>query len=183
MKVPAFLDHLRRDDRSRPVPWINVWAPDVSELLRLAPDPNVSGELAVFQDEPEGGAPDFTRQCLQRQREAVTRGLCQVCGRPVSWPCVLVVSSMSVSIVTADGRREVVVTEPWLDVDCAAFALQRCPGLIRRKTAKDLMLVTVDRPEQTRLVVSRGWIDGPLEAESKRLQPVMWAKLAIGAPG
>lgn len=180
MNVPAFLEHLRRDSKGRPVPWINVWGPDEEDRFYLQDDPNASGDLAVWQRELPGDQPDFTRQCLQRQRQAVRQGLCQVCGTPAPWPRLLVWSQMSYETVTLlDGRRQLVITEPWLDTDCAAFALKRCPGLIRRRTAEDLSLIKVESIDQVELIVSRGWIDGPLEQLSKSAQPAMWAKIAI----
>lgn len=71
------------------------------------------------------------------------------------------------------------VTEPWLDRRCAEFALNVCPALIRRTREERLTLVPITSKRQVQLVVSTGWVEGPLEAESRQVQPAMWAKLAL----
>jgi hypothetical protein len=181
MKAPPFLQHLRTDERGRPVPYINLWGPEDVARLTIRPDPNVYNRPALFLDDSAETVPDFFRQNLQRQRECMARGLCQVCGRPVPWiRRLLVVSSVSVQVITEAGRRMVVLTEPWLDPECAGFAIEKCPGLIRRKTAKDLTLVAVTSPKLCQLTVSSGWVEGPLEAVARRVQPAMWAKVLLG---
>jgi hypothetical protein len=180
MQAPAHLDHLRRDSRGRPVPWINLWGAEDTARMSIRPDPHCAGQPAVYLDDSQETEPDFTRQNMQRQREAVARGLCQVCGRRFGWPKLLIWSSISVRTVDVDGTACVVIAEPWLDTQCADFALSKCPGLIRRRTAKDIQLVIIDSIDQVKLTISNGWIDGPLEAESRRLLPCMWAKIIVG---
>lgn len=179
MKVPAFLSHLRTDRHGRPVPYINLWGPESVDRLAIRHDPHVGG-LALFLDDDGQPEPDYFRQNMQRQRECMVRGLCQVCARPVPWSRRwLVVSSMSVDVIKLLGQSFTVLTEPWLDERCAAFAVDRCPGLIRRRSATDLQLVPVTSQRQCRLVSSTGWVDGPLEVESRRVQPIMWVKLLL----
>lgn len=179
MRAPEFLSHLRTDDRGRPVPYINLWG--VEDVARMSIRHDVHIDMpAVFLDDSDQAIPDFFRQNMQRQRECMAMGLCQVCGRFVNWPDrLLVVSRISTQPIVLNGEVVTVFTEPWLDVNCADFALRKCPGLIRRKTAKDLSLVAVTSPDQCQLTISTGWLDGPLEVESKRVQPAMWAKVAL----
>lgn len=182
MKIQDWLGHLRTDRRGIPVPYLNRWGPERPDQLSIRVDPVVH-QLAVFQDDADEPDPDFTAQNMQRQRECMMRGLCQVCARPVPWRRrLLVVSSMSTSVVDVQGvGPAVVVTEPWLDQRCAGFALNHCPALIRRKHGDDLTLLVVDtRPK---LIVSNGWVEGPLEAESRRIKPAMWVKAIIVVEG
>lgn len=183
MKIPSFLEHLRRDDRGRPVPWINLWGTEEIDRMSIRLDVNAGWQPAIYLDDSEQTVPDFTRQNMQRQRRAVARGLCQVCGKRFGWPKLLVWSSISTQIVDVEGIKCVVVSEPWLDEQCAAFALQKCPGLIRRRTSDDIKLIKVDDLDQVKLTVSHGWIEGPLEAESRRTLPAMWAKVVVSGAG
>ena len=179
MRAPDFLTHLRTDDRGRPVPYINRWGPERVEHLSIRHDPLV-GMPGIFLDDAGETEPDFFHQNMGRQRECMARGLCQVCGRPVPWSQRhLVLSSMSVDSIDLHGQAATVVTEPWLDARCAAFALRVCPGLIRRSSAQDLQLLRIGYQSRVALVVSRGWVDGPLEQRSKREQPAMWVKAMV----
>jgi hypothetical protein len=177
--VPAHLSHLRTDRRGLPVPYINMWGVEDEERMSIRFDHWVGGP-AIFMDDSEQETPDFTRQNMQRQRECMIRGLCQVCGRPVPWSRrFLVVAALSVETITLEGRKVPVVTEPWLDDWCADFAISKCPALIRHTREEELGLVSVTARRDTLTVMSRGWVEGPLEVESRRLQPAMWAKLIL----
>lgn len=58
------------------------------------------------------------------------------------------------------------------------FALKYCPALIRATRDQDLATYQVQRRYVT-MISSAGWVEGPLEAESKRVQPAMWVKLVV----
>lgn len=179
MKPPPFLAHLRTNARGRPVPYINRWGGEDVNRLSIRHDGYVD-RPGVFLDDSAQPEPDFFAQEMSRQRQCMAGGLCQVCGRPVPWSRrVLLVSSMSTEQITMHGKPFVVVTEPWLDERCAEFALTVCPALIRRRTAEDLVAVQVKSKRQVQLVVSTGWVDGPLEAESRRVMPAMWVKALV----
>lgn len=174
-----WLSHLRTDRRGLPVPYVNVWGDEASLPVRLEYDVNVRAR-AVFTDDAGQSVPDFTRQCMQRQRECMVQGLCQVCARPVPWSSrFLVVSSISVEQIELKGGRAPVVIEPWLCARCAHIATRRCPALIRRTTADDLHLIPVTSKRQVKLISSVGWVEGALEQETKADPPVMWLKLAL----
>lgn len=180
MKIPDWLGHLRTDRRGRPVPFINRWGGEDAGRIRIDWDPAV-GMAAVFYDETGQTEPDFTAQHMARQRQCMTQGLCQVCARPVPWSRRrLVVSGISLEhVVVAGLGPRWVVTEPWLDDRCAEFALRVCPALIRRRRDEHLVLVEVTSRRHVELVVSRGWVEGPLEAESRRVRPAMWVKALV----
>jgi hypothetical protein len=182
VKLPeALRDWPWRDSHGRPVPHVNVWSaekPDTSWIVRYDP---VVADLAV--QAPSGlqgiGAPDFTKQEPRRARWCTVRRRCQVCTAPVGDDGLLVVASLSLERVYVDelGTECDVVTEPWLCEPCARFALAVCPGLIRRAREEALKLV---RPKRTVVILSRGWLEGPMAKQTQRQQPVMWAKLAVG---
>lgn len=179
MKTPAFLAHLRTDRRGIPVPYINQWGPEDPSRVRIDYDEYVDGP-GLFLDDSEQTEPDFTRQCMQRQRECMIRGLCQVCRTPVPWPDRrLILSKSSAQVIYVEGIPFMAVTEPWLCPQCARFAMTHCPALIRQASAAGLELIDVTSSSMCALVTSKGWIEGPLEAESKRVQPAMWTKLIL----
>ena len=178
--VPEFLAHLRRDRRGLPVPYVNRWGKEeIPERIYIEHDRGC-GQPGVFYRDDDLDVPDFTAQNMGRQRECMTAGLCQVCGRFVPWSRrFLVVAALSVETIQLGGRRVAVVFEPWLDQRCAEFAIEQCPALIRRTREEQLTLVPVTSKREVQLIVSTGWVEGPCEAESRRVQPAMWAKLAL----
>lgn len=179
MNIPQHLRHLRIDHRGIPVPYINQWGPQDPNRIRIRFDANVNGP-GLFVDETDQTVPDFKRQCMQRQRECMTRGLCQVCSVPVPWPDRrLILAKSTVQILHVEGLPFLTVTEPWLCPPCARFALTRCPALIRQASTSGLELIDVTDPSMCAQLLAKGWVEGPLEAESKRLEPAMWVKLIL----
>lgn len=177
MKVPEHLAHLPQC-RGLPVPYINRWGTEEQESdWGIRYDRN-AGEVAAYMADQSDGPADFRHQSIQRQRECVLLGLCQVCKRSVDWPDRrLVVSSMSVETVEVGRRWVPVVTEPWLCPDCAEFATRVCPALIRRSRDEDMHLVEVTAPADCRIVLSHGWIEGRYEAATRAHPVTMWAKV------
>lgn len=190
-----WLAHLRRDARGLPVPWVNRWGTETAAATRIDRDP-VVGRLAVFHDD-HGDVPDFLRQNMGRQREAMMVGLCQVCGRRVPWSRRnLIVSSASCQKINAEDphapigtRQAIAISEPWLDDRCAAIATQLCPALIRRADADDLHLVPVRSHAEATPVLSLGRLDlealAGTPAQKLRLLPyagrsvAMWVKIML----
>lgn len=179
VNVPSWLSHLRTDRRGIPVPYVNLWGTEDLARMSVRHDRHVGGD-AAYIDDADQQVPDFTRQCMQRQRECVLAGLCQVCGRGVPWSRRhLVVADMSVDWVDIDGHRAPVVTEPWLCERCAHFALRRCPALIRRTRSERLTLVAVTSRRQVRMVHSVGWLDGPLREQTQARPVALWSKITL----
>lgn len=172
-----WLDHLRRDRRGLPVPFINAWGAETRETTRVAYDPLVGG-VALFLDD-HGDEPDFTRQNPQRQRRCWVEGLCQVCGKGVPWSRRnLVVAALSVKWSYVDSlRREVpVVAEPWLCDRCCAIAVGWCPALIRRSREEQLQVVPVRSAREVLPIASVGRVDYYPEAGGK---VVLWSKVQL----
>lgn len=181
MAKPDFdpwLAHLRRDRRGLPVPYINLWGQQTIENTRVEFDRHVGRDAVFVEDAADG--PNFLKQSPQRQRECVVMGLCQVCGRPTPWSRRnLVISGISVDFVTVAGRTRAVLTEPWLDDRCAEIATKWCPALIRRQHREDLTLVPIRSQSEAQLVISSGWLEGPLEAATKAEPVAMFAKVIL----
>lgn len=181
-----WLAHLATDRRGLPVPWVNLWGSEDSVALTVRHDGYVRGP-AVFQDDGErDGAhalPDFTRQNMGRQREAMAAGRCQVCARAVPWSRrFLVLADLSVQWVDVPGLAGgavATVTEPWLDDRCAQIAMRYCPALVRRTREEHLTLVPITSARQVTFVISTGWIEGELEEATRAAPPAMWIKLAL----
>lgn len=191
-----WLDHLPVDPGGLPVPWINRWGAETAAAVRIGWDTH-AGRPALFHDD-HGPAPDFTRQNIGRQREAMIRGLCQVCGRgSLPWTRRrLVLSTVSVRPAQVDGLAEplTAVGEPWLDPWCAAIATLLCPELIRRQHGEDLAVVDGLTQRNTRLVTSVGTLNvdqlpdldaatpehlATLRERARRGPSAMWVRLVL----
>lgn len=179
--IPPFLRHLRVDRRGIPVPYINLWGGHDVERMFVRRDRTV-GRRAVFIDDSRETVPDFTSQNFQRQRECMTRSLCQVCGRQVYLHARhLVIAPLSVEHIELRGRRVPVVYEPWLHEHCGRFAIDKCPALIRRRRDEKLVLMAIPNPRDVQLVTSVGYVDG-LAGTSPDRMCAMWVKaLLIGS--
>lgn len=178
-EVPPWLSHLRRDKRGLPVPFVNLWGPEDVDRYTITQCP-WAGMPGVVLDDSDQDEPDFTRQSMHRQRECMVGGLCQVCARPVPFSrrC-LVIADMSVQRIVLQGREVLAVTEPWLCRRCALFAVERCPALIRRYRHEHLRVIPVTSAKQYTLTFSTGWLEGPLEEQTKAEPPVLWAKVLL----
>jgi hypothetical protein len=180
VKAPAHLAHLATDRAGRPVPYINCIGTNTDPARWRVRYDRTIGRVAAWHDDQPGGEPNFLRQSIQRQRECMYSGLCQVCARPVPWPDRrLVVSTVSVQTIDWDRGFARVFTEPWLCPDCAAFATAVCPALIRRRSAGDFRLIEAGDPAGIQLVVSSGWIEGPYEAATRAAPVAMWVKAML----
>jgi hypothetical protein len=180
ISIPTWMAHLRTDRRGLPVPYVNLWGEEDPARIRMAFDRHTNSQ-ALFPDDADQEVPDFTRQHMGRQRECMVAGLCQVCHRSVPWSRrFLVVSGVSVQLITVPKLGDVaVIHEPWLCQRCAQFAIDKCPALIRRTRQDKLRLIPITSQMDVSMVVSTGWIEGPLEEESKRIQPAMWCKILL----
>lgn len=178
--VPVWLAHLRTDRRGLPVPYINLWGLATKENTDVRWDPTI-GMTACFQDDEAGEWPDFTAQNIQRQRECVCLGKCQVCARDVPWSRrFLVIADLSVEPIELQGREWSVIVEPWLCERCAWFAMDVCPALIRRSRSDRLRLIKVTSKTQAKIVVSTGWVGTEAHAaETLENNVAMWAKILL----
>ncbi len=173
-----WLDHLRRDRRGLPVPFVNAWGAETPERTRVEPDPRAAGRLALFHDD-HGDEPDFPRQNPGRQRECMVDGLCQVCGKFAPWSRRnLVLAPISVEWSYVDNLRRwlPVIFEPWLCDRCCEIAVGWCPALIRRRREEQLQVVPVRSPREVVPILSLGRVDTVPQAGDG---VALWAKVQL----
>lgn len=111
-----------------PVPYTVTWTAE--EAVFLGPCQHAGGRVAFRQPSAPGqGRPLFGRPHGDRQREAVARDLCDLCGRPLK-------NRTKVSLSHARPRPGalglcVMQVEPLLHKACAAESVRWCPSLRR----------------------------------------------------
>lgn len=177
-RIPTHLEHLDTW-RGLPVPTINLrdhGDEPTPDRWHLVDHPYRPGVKAFAVDDVPGAPPNFKAKALQRQRAAVEEGRCQVCWLYLDWPDRrLAVHGGDLERPQVDDRRALVVTEPWLCPNCAEFARDTCPALIRANTKDQLFILEGLTPRTTRLVESRGWCDsfGP------DVLAAMWSKIEL----
>jgi len=131
--------------KGKPVPWITRWSGETSkdrfkyDIIRTSkgfslvyPDGNETreGDL-LWQREGLGrnGHPEFKNVSTYRQRAAMRKCLCQVCGkkildRPIPW----LVPVLDDSIEYVDADTPITLQAPTC-AECIDLALQLCPHL------------------------------------------------------
>ena len=134
-----------------PVPYTVSWSAE--ETFRLEHCPFVNAR-AICQTVARGvGKPQFGKPHMQRQREAIARGLCDLCGRPLK-----IATKVSLSharpMVHAHRLGDILQVEPLLHKHCAMTSMAHCPALkkdldrgtvaIRQVTAYDVQFAIMD---------------------------------------
>lgn len=177
----SHLAGLPKDRRGRPMPYVNMYGPDGDAAVYLKEDPVVGGRMSAFYRD-RGDELNFARQSLQRQRECMVKGLCQVCARALTWPerC-LITSPATTGTVELSGVTVPATTEPWLCTACAGIAMQFCPELIRRRRGDELILLTGLTPAVCSLLITVEWVEGRFEAYTRDNPVVTYVKLAFAA--
>jgi hypothetical protein len=119
--------HIRRWG-ALPVPYTVSWSDEeVFHLDRCA----YFQQLAVCQQVAPGvGKPAFGKPHCQRQREAMARGLCDLCGLPLRYATKVSLSHARVNPLGAQGPC-VMQVEPMLHRECAVESIRHCPSLKR----------------------------------------------------
>lgn len=125
------------------VPWMTSWSEE--EGLGVRPCPSVGGRLAVCQVERPGfGRPEYSMNHLRRQREAVMRMLCPMCGQPTPdgdrWTQIahrkpaaaFRAKGLSAYLPSAIPDDQIIIDAgsiPPLHEACARHSLEHCPHL------------------------------------------------------
>lgn len=182
MRIPSHLSHLRVW-HGYPVPIVNCWTEEAEDwrwymdVDRNLPPDCVSRYGIFTQGEPGVGDALLAKQCPQRQRKIMIRGLCQVCGVELKNRRYLAISTRStvhpIEVDEISGPKPA-TAEPPLCKRCAAFAVKVCPGLIRRRREDDLI---VGRLHDFRLVTVSGYMEGPEEQAQIAAGCILWVKL------
>lgn len=111
------------------VPVTASW--EAEERMFLAPCPVFDGNLAVCQDEAPGqGKALFGKPHMQRQRAAIGKGLCDICGRPLASRTKVSLSHARPVPHGAEGWA-ILQVEPMMHRECARIAIGACPSLKR----------------------------------------------------
>lgn len=125
-----------------PVPYTVLWSSE--EPPFIGADPVAPNRPSVCNSTSPGeGRPMFGKPHMQRQREAVANGLCDICGKTLKGRTKVSLSHARERI-GADGLC-VMQVEPLLHKECAALALRYCPSLRRDVKAGTLNVRMVTR--------------------------------------
>lgn len=112
-----------------PVPYTVSWSGE--EEMQVERCRFAGGQLAICQiSEPGSGKPQFARPHWIRQREAISRGLCDLCGTSLNARTKVSLSHAAPVPHGADGWA-ILQVEPLLHRDCAVTCLDHCPSLKR----------------------------------------------------
>lgn len=127
-----------------PVPWTVSWSAENIGGFHLAPCPFADGRRAICQAVAPGeGKPRFGAPHMQRQREAIARELCDLCGRPLKLTTKV---SLSHARMRAGAEGPCVMqVEPMLHKACAAISMRHCPSLKRDLAAGTMFVRQVKR--------------------------------------
>lgn len=111
-----------------PVPNTTLWSGE--QAIFLARDSTVPGHTAICNNNAQGdGIPIFGKPHMQRQRQAIANGLCDLCGKPLKNRTKVSLSHARERI-GAEGLC-IMQVEPLLHKTCAAISIQHCPSLKR----------------------------------------------------
>ena len=111
-----------------PVPYTVSWTSEQRPHLAQCPH---AKSLAICYDESRGvGKPMFSNPHPQRLREVMSKGLCDLCGKPLKTSTKVSLSKARPQIHAAS-PMDVLQVEPLLHRECAAICVQHCPSLKR----------------------------------------------------
>ncbi|MBX9815382.1 MAG: hypothetical protein K2X76_11835 [Sphingomonas sp.] len=110
------------------VPWTVGWTGEEEFFVDRCP---FFHRPAIFQlSAPGVGKPRFSKPHSNRQREAIARGLCDLCGKPLKHSTKVSLSHARPQPHGAEGWA-ILQVEPMLHRACAAESLRFCPSLRR----------------------------------------------------
>jgi hypothetical protein len=141
---------------SAAVPWTVSWSAEEDHFL--APCPHFK-KLALSQPSALGeGKPQFGKPHSNRQREAIARGLCDLCGKPLKLATKVSLSHARPQPHGAEGWA-VLQVEPLLHRACAAESCRWCPSLKRDIERGTLMIRQVYRWRAQCAVMSESYVE------------------------
>ena len=88
---------------------------------------------------PGKGTPMFAKPHMNRQREAMAKALCDLCGRPLKGRTRVSLSQEREAYISGIGTYAMAV-EPMVHKDCAAVCIKACP-VLRRQHKDGTLLV------------------------------------------
>lgn len=125
------------------VPYTVSWSGENRFFVDRCP---YSDRLAICQSASPGvGKPQFGKPHSCRQREAIARNLCDICGKSLKNRTRVSLSHARVRGNAAAGGTGILQVEPLLHRECAAISLRFCPSLRRDIAAGSLMVRQVGK--------------------------------------
>lgn len=141
-----------------PVPYTVSWTAEDRHSIAFC---RFAGRLAYCMASARGeGKPVFGKPHMNRQREAIVLGLCDLCGHPLK-------GRTKVSLSHARWRGNALIdgtgtgilqVEPLLHRDCAGLCLRHCPSLRRDVAAGTLRVRQVTRCRTQIAIVDPAYI-------------------------
>jgi len=124
------------------VPWTVSWSAEERLFVGTCPTFN---DRAVRQDSAPGqGKPMFGKPHMDRQRAAIGKGLCDLCGRPLKLATKVSLSHARPQPHGAQGWA-ILQVEPMLHRACAVESMRWCPSLKKQLDSGILRIRQVTR--------------------------------------
>lgn len=159
-----------------PVPYTAAWsAEEEPGMLYLAACPH-AGRTAIRQRHARGqGKPRFGAPHMDRQREVIALGLCDLCARPLRHRTKVSLSQARPQLHAA-APGDILQVEPLLHKACAAQSMQHCPSLRRQMKEGSLHIRQVTHWRCQFALYSE---QGTFEAVGQRQVSVAHAKVQL----
>lgn len=125
-----------------PVPFTVSWSDEETITVGRCP---YGGKSSLMQPDRRGhGKPRFGKPHCVRQRQAISMGLCDLCGMPLAGKTKVSLSHARIQPHGAEGPC-VMQVEPLLHKACAVLSMAHCPALKRDIADGSLMVRQVTR--------------------------------------
>lgn len=159
-----------------PVPYTASWtAEEAPGMIYLGECPHAR-RLAIRQKHARGdGKPRFGAPHMDRQREVIALGLCDLCGKPLK-ARTRVSLSQARPQAHAASFGDILQVEPLLHKECAAESIKHCPSLRRQLLDGELNIRQVQRSAVQFAIYSE---QGTFEVIGVRAKAISHAKVHI----
>lgn len=156
-----------------PVPWTVSWSGEARVFLDRCPHARAR---AICQEVNRGsGKPKFGWPHSNRQREAIARGLCDLCGKTLKYRTAVSLSQAR-PIAHAANPGDILQVEPLLHRECAAESMRHCPSLKRQLSEGFLRIRQVLKWQVQFAIYSE---QGVFEACGERVKAISHAKVHL----
>ena len=158
-----------------PVPYTVTWTGEQGHFLGY--DQNARPEIPSLMQRsaPGEGKPRFGDPHFCRQREAMAKGLCDLCGKPLRASTKVSLSHARPRVNGADAF-DILQVEPLLHRACARISVNHCPSLKRDIDQGTLMIRQVFRHRVQLAIISP---DGTEELTGERRKSFGYAKVQL----
>lgn len=137
------------------VPWTVSWSAE--ERFFLARDPNFGARAVCQESAPGQGKPLFGKPHMDRQRQAMAKGLCDLCGKPLKLATKVSLSRARPMPHGAEGWA-ILQVEPMLHRACALESMRFCPALKTQIAEGSLQIRQVTRWRPQCAVMSEEYV-------------------------